>query len=191
MPECRCPNCKTYFLAPSSIFGFQYKCETCKSEFKLDIIHLARFQLPYKIRIQLRNSDGSSFTKFSVPVMIQYGFSLPPLLSDSLGRLLITREMFDKAQADEISTGLMDHKGDYSLVRYINISIPSINDAKKLSEQRANSGWPILSFEQELYGDMSNLLASYIPEEDIEPVSTKIDLSKENDAVELEIFLVQ
>ena len=191
MPDCQCPNCRSYFKASSYEFGLQRQCEICGFEFKLDIDHLARYNLPSLIRIQLVSVDGAPFTKFSVPVLIQYGYSLPPIQSNLTGQLLVTREMFSKAHEDHISTGTMDHKGDYSLKRYIEIYVPSRNDAITISKQRDNSGWPILSFEQELYSDMPSLLAAYIPKEEIEPVSTKIDLFNKKDTVELEMILIQ
>src|SRR5687767_14303487 len=108
MPQCICPSCKTFFSVSSSEFGEKYRCNSCGTDFVLDVIHLARYQLPDIIQIQLQNIDGTPFTRFPIPVMVDYGYKLPPLQSDSLGRVLIKREMFSKAQRDEVSTGIMD-----------------------------------------------------------------------------------
>src|SRR5512144_1381896 len=143
MPECMCPSCKAFFSAPSSAFGEIYRCASCGSEFKLDTVHLARYKLPRIIHIQLQNADGAPFTRFAVPVMVAYGYHLPPLLSNRHGQVTITKEMFLKAERDEISTGIMDHKGDYYLNRFISIRILGKDQASKASNARANSPWHI------------------------------------------------
>jgi len=185
MPECLCPNCQTLFKASSSIFGENYHCTNCEFEFKLDVIHLARFQLPQTIHISLLNSEGTPFTNFSVPIMIEYGFRLPPLKSNSFGEVTVTRELFLKAQRDEISTGIMDHKGDYSLNRFVRIKVLGRTEASKLAEMRKNSGWSILDLEKELYGKMESLLSAYLPDGDVIPTSAMIDLLRVKDVVEL------
>lgn len=134
MPECICPNCQTLFKASSSVFGEKYRCANCGFEFNLDVVNLARFQLPKIIHIRLLNSEGTAFTKFSVPIMIEYGYHLPPLRSDSFGKVTVTQEMFLKAQQDEISSGIMDHKGDYSLNRFARIKVLGRSEASKLAE---------------------------------------------------------
>jgi hypothetical protein len=188
MPQCMCPNCKTPFSARSSEFGENHRCAACGFEFKLDVAHLARYQLPNTIRIQLRDVQGNPFTQSSVAVFVSYGYRLPPLRSDQHGQVLLTKEMFEKAWQDEVSTGLMDHRGgDYSLNRFIHVKVPERNEASKLSNARAGSGWPILAFERELYGDMASLVAAYIPEENIVPVELNIDLSKANEIVDVEL----
>lgn len=187
MPECSCPSCKAYFSVPSSAFGENYHCASCGSDFRLDIVHLARYKLPSIIHIQLKNADGTPFTHFAVPVMIAYGYHLPPLLSNRHGQIKVTKEMFLKAEQDEISTGIMDHKGDYSLNRFIGIRILGKNQASEASNARSNSPWHILPFEKELYGNMRTLVAAYLPEEDIIPVAKIVDLSKSRDIVNLDI----
>ncbi len=189
MPQCRCPDCQTVFPVLSSAFGQRFRCDACGSEFVLDIVHLARYQLPNMIRIQLRKTDGTAFTEPSVPVIVDYGYQLPPLRSDSSGQVLITREMFSKAERDEISTGIMDHKGDYSLGRYIRVRILARSDAIAASKARATSGWPILDFERELYSDLNLLVAAYVSNEDIAPVEAIIDLSRGPSTVDLEITI--
>jgi hypothetical protein len=187
MPECICPSCKAFFSAPSSAFGENYRCISCGAEFKLDVVHLARYKLPSIIRIQLQSTDGTPFIRFAVPVMVEYGYHLPPLLSNRDGQITITKEMFVKAERDEISTGIMDHKGDYSLNRFIHLRILGKNQSIRASNARANSPWPILPFEKELYSNMRSLAAAYILAEDIIPIEMNVDLSKANDMVNLEM----
>jgi len=189
MPECICPSCKTLFSASSSEFGENYRCNSCGAEFALDVVHLAHYQLPNIIRIQLQNIDGTPFIRFSIPVIVDYGYKFPPLQSDSLGQVLIKREMFSKAQRDEISTGMMDYRGDYSLNRFIRIKVLGRSDAIEVSNARIKSGWPILDFEKELYTDMPSLIAAYVPIEDIVPVEANIDIAKEKDVVDLDLII--
>ena len=187
MPECMCPNCKTPFSARSSEFGVKHRCASCGFEFKLDVAHLARYQLPSTIRIQLRDVEGNPFTRYSVPVLVSYGYQFPPLRSDQQGQILITKEMFMKAQQDEVSTGIMDHRGDYALNRFIHLKVPERTEASKLSKARSSSGWPILAFEKELYSDMATLAAAYLLEENIAPAEISVYLSKGIEVVDLEL----
>ena len=73
MPQCRCPDCQTVFPVLSSAFGQRFRCDACGSEFVLDIGHLARYQLPNIIRIQLGKTDGTAFTESPVPMIVDYG----------------------------------------------------------------------------------------------------------------------
>jgi hypothetical protein len=182
-----CPNCKTPFSARSAEFGEKHRCASCSFEFKLDVVHLVRYQLPNTIRVQLRDVQGNPFTHSSVPVLVSYGYQLPPLRSDEHGQILITKEMFMKAWQDEVSTGLMDLRGDYSLNRFIHLKVPESSEASKLSKARSGSGWPILDFERELYGDMASLTAAYLPEDNLAPIEMSIDLSKANEIVDVEL----
>jgi hypothetical protein len=152
-------------------------------------VHLARYELPSIIRIQLINPDGTPFTRFSIPVMVNYGYRLPPLRSNSNGQILITKEMFLKAQRDEISTGIMDHKGDYSLNRFVRIGILEKNESIAASNARSKSQWQILDFEKELYSNMKSLASAYISDENIVPVEKNVDLSKATDVYDLELIV--
>jgi hypothetical protein len=163
MPDCTCPICGQPFTVPSSLFGVKYRCSACGSEYLLDIKHPARYELPSIIRIQFHDSRGDPFAEFRVPVMVEYGYHLPPLLSNSQGQTIITREMFRKAQRDEISTGIMDHKDDFALNRFVRIKVPARMEAIKVAEARSGSGWPILDFEKELYGNLPPLLQPMCP----------------------------
>jgi len=190
MPQCMCPNCKTPFAARSSEFGEKHRCESCGFEFKLDVAHLARYQLPSVIRIQLRDPEGNPFIRSSIPILVSYGYQFPPLRSDQHGQILITKEMFMKAQHDEVSTGIMDHRGDYSLNRFVHIKVPGQSEAITISKSRSSSPWPILDFERELYGDMEFLAAAYVPEENIAPIEISVDLSQVSGSVDLELKVV-
>lgn len=190
MPQCMCPNCKTTFSVRSSEFGENHQCISCGYEFKLDVIHLAHYQLPNVIRIQLYDVERNPFTRFSVPVMVNYGYEFPPLRSNKDGQIIITKEMFMKAQRDEISTGIMDYRGDYSLNRFIHIKLLDRGQSFVASNSRKHSQWQILDFEKELYGNMRSLVAAYLPEKDIVPTETSIDLAKASDEINLDIMVL-
>jgi hypothetical protein len=71
--------------------------------------------------------------------------------------------MVDRAAGDEASTGLMGHRGDYSLLRVIEIHVLSAEDGHRMADARRNSGWPILPFEKELHGTLQRLVAAFVP----------------------------
>ncbi len=189
MPECICPNCKNLFTVTSSAFGQPYRCNVCGSQYKLDVDHLARFELPSAIQIQFQDYHGEPFTKFPLSLIIEYGYRLPPLQSNEKEQVLVTKLMFLKAQRDEILSGIMDHKGDYALNRFIRIRVPARREALEMSEARARSPWPILDFERELYGDMQSLRAAYLPGQEVIPLEATIDLAQRSDAVSLELVV--
>jgi hypothetical protein len=109
--------------------------------------------------------------------MVNYGYSLPPLCCDPSGQLLITKEMFLRAEQDERGTGLMDHHGDFALNRYVVLRIVSFEEAVEMARARLASGWPISAFEGDLYGTLETLGAAYAPTAKVKPSETKIDLA--------------
>jgi hypothetical protein len=175
MPECTCPNCSTIFRAPSSAFGTLIRCPSCRSEYPLLTEYLARFDLPDSIHLQFREPSGKAFTRFSVPVLVQYGYDLPPLRSDASGQLLIDKAMFLRAQSDEINHAAMDHKGDYSLNRHVRIMVPNRSQGRKLADARMSYGSYLFPYEKELYRNM-RALAAYVPAADIVPFVILVDL---------------
>jgi hypothetical protein len=150
---------------------------------------LPHYVLPETLRIELQDKEGKFFTRFPVAVMVRYGYQLPPLLSDSSGKILVTREMLLKVERDEISSDIMG-KQDYSTNRYMFVEILSQKDASVLSKKRMNSGWPIQDFEKELYGDMRALLAAFNQKEDIRPVKEVVDLSLNQNQLEIILTVV-
>jgi hypothetical protein len=121
--------------------------------------------------------------------MVRYGYQLPQLLPDEKGRIVITKEMFLKAEQEEMTIGIMDHKGDYSLNRYVRIRVPGRSEALRMANARASSGWPILDFEKELYGSMQALISAYAPGEDIAPMGKMVDLARKLSAVDVEFII--
>jgi hypothetical protein len=97
--------------------------------------------------------------------------------------------MFSKAERDHISTGIMDHRGDYSLNRYVRCRVLSQSDALAAATARVKSGWPILDFERELYGDLDTLGDAYIPIEDIYGIESAIDLGESKDEVNWDLTI--
>lgn len=59
-----------------------------------------------------------------VEVVAHYGYKNGPLYTNKEGKVVFTQESFKKAEEDEINSGLMDHKGKYSLNRFVSIKNP-------------------------------------------------------------------
>jgi hypothetical protein len=121
MPECRCPKRHMLISVASSEFGMPFLCKFCGFSYTLDVGELAHFKLPNSIRIILIDKNGNSACLSKVTIEVEYGYKLPLLQTGEKGTLIITKDIFEKAMSDEINSGLMDHKGDYSLNRYVTI----------------------------------------------------------------------
>ena len=80
-------------------------------------------------------------------------------------------------------------KGNYLLLRYIKVSIPTNVELKKKIDNRIQSGWGISSFEKELFGSLENMknLFSVLNCAINETKTYRIDLLKNIDEVVLEI----
>lgn len=175
MPLFRCPTCNAVFSDRADSVGSSVRCVNCSNGFTLDIEHLAHFLLPMELEVQVRHSSGAAVP--DCPVLISYGYDLPPLRTNSQGSISVLRQAFEKSQADEVSTGLMDHKGDYSLGRFVRIRVPSRQEAIRLSHGRRHSGWPILAFERELYRNLESLLMAYVPPLECPNTERELDLA--------------
>jgi hypothetical protein len=183
----RCPKCSNIISVISSDFGNEEICGHCKVRFLLDIEHLAHFELPEIVKIRLIGTDKNPDLA-DIVITINYGYDLPPLKTNKDGVLVITKEMFKKAERDEISTGLMDHRGDYSLNRFIEVQLHTNQELSQQGDARKNSGWPILTFESELYGSLDNLINVYKKNQNDKinnASSYRIDLAELNKNVEL------
>jgi hypothetical protein len=189
MPDFACPSCKT--LVRISRVGDSSRCPICGTAFAADAELLARFNLPRFIRVRLCGADGKAFTDFPVPVFVDYGYRLPPLLTDRQGELTISSNTFAKAKRDEVATGLMDHKGDYALNRYVRIIIRSRAQALAVAKDRAASGWPATAFEEELYGNLEALCAAHVPPQEITPTEAIIDLAEGKTIVERSLLVIK
>ena len=132
-------------------------------------------------------STGAALSLPNVVVLLERGYSLPPLVTDSCGSLAVTADMFEKALSDEVSTGLMDHKGDYSLNRYVTVSVPTSDALQAQRQGRERSGWPILEFESELYGDIGTMLELLTSNNNagLIPASVRVDLAEGRDVVDV------
>ena len=192
MATCRCPECEALFEAESSGFGQEHTCTHCGAAFSLDTAHLAHFTLPNAVRIRLVDRSGSPARIPDVAVVVSYGYTLPPLLTDNNGCLSVTSEMFDKAQAEAISTGLMD-RGDYSLARFITIDVLSADELAAMGHARSQSGWQVLPFEQELYGDLDGLCRVYVQNANgsVMPAKVQVDLAQAQDPVDVQLCVVE
>lgn len=184
--QCRCPNCRSIFDCSSPDFGKEHVCRHCGHAWVLDAVNLVRYKLPEILTIRLFAVDGNPFLKFRVPVLVRYGFSLPPLLTDVAARVMVTMDMMLKAMNDEISANIAG-KHDYSTNRYITIEIPDHAQAIEMAKKRNNSGLSIRPYEKELHGDIYTLCAAYVPEEDIVAVTTLIDLATEETEINVSL----
>lgn len=119
---CRCPGCKALFEAGSGDFGNEFQCARCSWKALLDVEHLAKFSLPEEICVQMA-VGGRELAIAGKSVVADYGYKIGPVLTDSTGKAFFNKSQFEKAQYDEIMSGLMDHKGNYSLSRYIRFSV--------------------------------------------------------------------
>ena len=180
MPTLRCPDCDSLFDAPSSDFGARRSCPSCGAKFVLDVAHMAHFSLPDVFRVQLVDASHSPVPLPRIVVLVRYGYSLPPLATDVGGALSVTGGMFRKAEADEISTGLMDHRGDYSLNRYVSVVVPTPGALCDIRKTREQSHWPILQFEAELYGNLGNMLDLLTNNRNatVSPAQVQVDLAE-------------
>lgn len=153
--NCTCPNCKCSFQAESECFGKSFECEKCKTHFVLDVIHLAKFQLPDEIRIQFIKRE--IFKQYSnIAVFAYYGYRVGPIYSNTNGQVIITKDIFIKEENDYRNIGIMDVKGDFSLNRFIKIVMPTQEELENLITKRVSSGWPFTDFEISLYGDIES-----------------------------------
>jgi hypothetical protein len=179
MVDCRCLKCGHLFRAATSDFGRQVSCRRCRFSRILDTDAIAHFELPDELRISVRETDGHPWRGPAIPVFLRHGYRLPPILIDESGRLAVTKEMFRRSEHDEVSMGLMDHRGEYSTVRHVEISVPSTEQGLAMANARKNSGWPILPYEKSIYGSLENLLAAYVPLEvaQVTPTHATLDLA--------------
>ena len=122
---CRCPVCKKLMGVKSKDFGNEFLCPNCHHVVVLDVEHLAHFSLPSSIHIQLVDADHLPHKVAGIPVVANYGYRIGPILTDNNGTVVFTKSLFEIAEKDEIDSGLMDHKGKYSLGRYIDVSFSS------------------------------------------------------------------
>lgn len=122
---CRCPKCNKLQQVKSQEFGKSFSCNNCHHKVILDIIHLAHFSLPKEIHLQLVGKNNLPLKLSGVAIFADYGYRVGPNFTDKDGKTVFTKFSFEKAEKEEIMSGLMDHKGDYSLSRYLTILVPS------------------------------------------------------------------
>ena len=121
MTECRCPSCSRLFVAASSDFGDETGCLSCGHKFVLDIDRLACFEFPSEIVVQLADSLGKPVQIPGCKVQAKRGFPLGDVWTDDEGTARITRDHYERSRMEWTSWLIMDHPGDYSLVRYVTI----------------------------------------------------------------------
>ena len=174
-------------LADPLEFGKSSVCPSCHFVFTIDTEHLAQFELPEAIEIKVLDENELAIS--NVIIFVSYGYFLPPLRTNENGFCTLTKEMFVKSEQDEISTGLMDHKGDYSLNRYIKIQVPTQTQISDYVMRRKNSGWSLLPFEAEYFQDFNSFaeICSHSNQFITEPVTKRIDIENVNKSIQLTI----
>ncbi len=191
--NCRCPKCQALFDARSPSFGSQSVCPLCGGRFELDIFHIAHFELPRTIHVRLVDKSGLPIRLPQVIVLVSYGYNFPPLQTDDTGCVTVTAEMFHKAEADEVLTGIMDHKGDYTLLRYVTIRVPSAEELEVMGRLRKQSVWPMLPFEREIYGNRDRLCRVYAHNRNarVRPTTVRLDLAQAEGALDVPLSVAE
>jgi menaquinol-cytochrome c reductase iron-sulfur subunit len=123
MIQCRCPSCCGIFDAKSSAFGIESVCPLCGHKFVLDINILAHFQFPEEMVISLTDLNGQPVRQSGIRVKSKHGFHLLDVETDSDGIARITKQHYEQSMMEWDSFSIMDHPGDYSLVRYVTLWI--------------------------------------------------------------------
>jgi hypothetical protein len=154
---------------------------------KTDIMHVMNYDPPELIHIQLIDASGFPYNKFPVPITIYYGAALPPLLSDSSGQLIITREFLLEALQDDTTSGI---RYNYKVIPFMIVGINSLASAIPARDRRIETHKSISKFEQKLYPNIETLLQAYLPVEDLVSVSEWIYLDKPRDRVKLKLPLI-
>jgi hypothetical protein len=75
------------------------------------------------------------------------------------------------------------------LNRYIHCRVLSQADARAAAEARVSSGWPLLDFEKELYGDLATLIDAYIRLKIFPGLIRLFDLGERKDVVKLALTI--
>ena len=125
--DIRCPKCKKLFPVTSSDFGNQSNCPHCNNNFLIDTEHLPHFNLPEKITIKSKSSNQK--------IIIKYGYKLETKTNNN-SITTITKKQLKEAEHEEIMSGLMDHKGDYSLNRYLKVESNNNSEIIDLEENK-------------------------------------------------------
>lgn len=123
MIECRCPKCQSLFTARTADFGTAVSCTSCGRSFLLDTdaLVLPHYEFPLQIIVQLADTTGAPIALSGIEVQAERGFRLVPVLTDASGAAVITRDHYERSKVEWDSWSIMDHPGDYSLIRHITL----------------------------------------------------------------------
>jgi hypothetical protein len=178
----------------SSGIGGNVVCPACRREFLADNAALPRFEIPTQITVVARAIDGKPWTSGRLVFLASRGrLALPPLRASTDGKLVLTRQMFDRAVADTANAALMDFHDDHRLVRTIEVRAIAKSEGRRLAAARGQSGWPIQPQEAEMYGTLAALLEAYVPGDapDVQGARCLIDLEHQPTHVELRVPLAE
>jgi hypothetical protein len=180
------------FPAASRQFGTEFRCPLCGHTFELDTGHLARFELPATIVVRLSCPGRRPEEMADVVVLAEYGGLLPPVRTDRQGEARFAKEVFLKHIQQNAEVGLMEARGkDYGLIRFVRFIIPDTALLSDIAARRKSSGWPILSLERELFGDIDGLVDAYLHNRNgmFSRVDCTVDLYKASQDIRREIEL--
>jgi hypothetical protein len=136
MVKCRCPQCRNEFQVKTGRFGKTICCSVCSHLWVLNVDHIAKYEIPDIIKIQVKNREGIELPNEQVEV--EYNYPILKLQTDSKGRILLTGDMIRKGLQDYVSLdGIMDHKGDnHACQRYIHLNVGSVKRSIDLSKNQ-------------------------------------------------------
>ena len=121
MIECRCPFCRSLFEARSSGFGIETTCLSCGHNLVLDTDVLAHFEFPSDIIVRLTDLQGQAARIQGCKIQAKRGFPVREVTTDAEGTAHITRDHYERSRMEWTSWSIMDHPGDFSLVRYVTL----------------------------------------------------------------------
>jgi len=96
-------------------------CKSCGHKWILDTDSLALTQreFPSEVIVRLADSCGKPLQIKGVKIQAKRGFSIAEVQTDDEGTARITREHYERSRKEWDSWRIMDHPGDYSLIRYV------------------------------------------------------------------------
>ena len=87
----------------------------------IDTNLLAHFEFPSEIVVLLADSRGDAVRLSDVKVQAKRGFVMKEVWTDAEGAARISKDHSKRSQMEWASWSIMDHPGDYSLVRFVTL----------------------------------------------------------------------
>jgi hypothetical protein len=93
----------------------------CGHKWLLDTDALVRFEFPSEITVRLADSAGEAVRISGLKIRAKRGFFLGDVETDTEGIAHITRDHYEQSRMSRDLWKIMDHPGNYSLVRFVTI----------------------------------------------------------------------